>query len=104
MANINTENKAMQVVSNSKETIHPGKLTVTALSNPSPNYFTIRTYSGSGDQLQLRVIDILGRSVETRKSVMANTTFHIGQYFRPGVYSVEVIQGTQRQMLKLIKR
>jgi hypothetical protein len=43
-----------QGVNRSKETTHPGKLTVTALSNPSWNYFTLTTQSSSKEMLQLR--------------------------------------------------
>jgi 5-methylthioadenosine/S-adenosylhomocysteine deaminase len=81
-----------------------GKLTVTALPNPSSKDFTLITQSSSNKTLQLRVRDVLGRAVETRNGIEANTTFRIGTYYRPGLYLVEVVQGTERQILKLTRR
>jgi hypothetical protein len=81
-----------------------GKLTVTALPNPSSKDFTLITQCSSNKTLQLRVRDVLGRAVETRNGIEASTTFRIGTYYRPGLYLVEVVQGTERQILKLIRR
>ena len=86
------------------EKIKTGKLTVTALPNPSRKYFTVRIESSSAELLQVRVHDALGRIVEARSGIGANTTFHIGSDLRPGIYVVEVLQGTKRQMLKLIRQ
>lgn len=83
--------------------VYLGKLTVTALPNPSSKDFALRTQSNSSKILQLRVLDVFGRVVETRNGIDPNTTFRIGTNYRPGLYLVEVIQGTERQMLKLIR-
>jgi 5-methylthioadenosine/S-adenosylhomocysteine deaminase len=99
------ENRAMtQGINNRKETTKKGKLTVTALPNPSRNYFTINTSGGSENPLQMRITDILGRNVEMQKKIASNTTFRIGNNLQPGVYFVEVMQGIERQLLKLIKQ
>jgi hypothetical protein len=86
------------------EKINTGKLEVTTLPNPSRKYFTVRIESSSGELLQLRVLDILGRTVEARNGIVANTTCHIGNDLGPGIYIVEVVQGTERQMFKLIRQ
>ena len=86
------------------EKIKTGKLTVTALPNPSRKYFTVRIESSSAELLQVRVHDVLGRIVETRNGIVANTTFQFGSDLQPGIYVVEVLQGTKRQMLKLIRQ
>ena len=52
----------------------------------------------------MRVLDVLGRTVEARNGIVANTTFHIGNDLGPGIYIVEVVQGTERQMFKLIRQ
>ena len=80
------------------------KLTMTAIPNPSGNYFTLKIQSNSKEVVQLRVLDLSGRIVETRNGIMANTTFHIGNNFRAGIYLVEATQGKQRQTLKLIRQ
>ena len=104
LANENISTTITQGVNRRKETTPRGKLTVTASPNPSWNYFTLTTQSGSRETLQLKVLDVLGRIVETRNGVAASTTFHIGNKFRSGVYLVEVKQGTERQILKLIRQ
>ena len=82
----------------------PDKLTMTALPNPSGNYFTLRIQSNSKEVFRLRVLDVSGRIIETRNGLASNTTFNIGNNFQPGIYLVEVTQRKQRQVLKLIKR
>jgi 5-methylthioadenosine/S-adenosylhomocysteine deaminase len=80
------------------------KLSITALPNPSKNYFTLNLQSKSKEMFQLRVLDVSGRIVETRNGIVANITFRIGNDFQPGIYLVEVTQGKQQQILKLIKQ
>jgi len=91
-------------VSMREEKESPGKLAVTALPNPSMNNFTLRIQSASSEMLSLRVLDILGRVVETKNRIAPNKTFQIGNNIQAGVYFVEVIQGTERQLLKLIRQ
>ena len=87
-----------------EEKNHADKLTMIALPNPSRNYFTLKIQSNSKEVFQLRVFDVSGRIVETRNGMVANTTFHIGNNFQAGIYLVEVTQGKQQQILKLIKQ
>lgn len=87
-----------------EEITYPGTLTITALPNPSRQTFVIRTQSNSNGLLQLRVMDVLGRVVETRTGIAPNLSLHLGNNFRPGIYFVEVAQGSKRQMLKLIRQ
>jgi hypothetical protein len=81
-----------------------GKFMITVLSNPSPKDFTVMTETGSPEFLQIKVWDALGRTLEMRNQIEANASFHIGENFQPGLYFVEVVQGTERQILKLIKQ
>jgi hypothetical protein len=87
-----------------EEKNHADKLAIVALPNPSRNYFTLNIQSNSKEVCQLRVLDVSGRIVETRNGMVANTTFHIGYNFQPGIYLVEIKQGKQKQILKLIKQ
>jgi hypothetical protein len=91
-------------VSRREEKNSPGKLAVTALPNPSMNNFTLRIQSSSSEMLSLSVLDVLGRVVETKNRIAPNKTFQIGNNIQPGVYFVEVMQGTERQLLKLIRQ
>ena len=51
----------------------------------------------------MRVTDVSGKIIETR-SGMANSIVHIGNNYRTGIYLVEVTQGKQRKILKLIRQ
>ena len=84
--------------------IDSDKLIITALPNPSRNFFTLKIQSNSKDVLQLSVLDVSGRIVETRNGITVNTTFHVGNNLSAGVYFVEVTQGKQRQIVKLIRQ
>jgi hypothetical protein len=78
-------------------------LDVKATPNPSAGYFTLRTQSLSAVHLQLTVLDMLGRVVETKSNIAANSTITLGSKYRPGTYFVEVIQGAEKRKLRLLK-
>jgi hypothetical protein len=44
-----------------------------------------------------------GRVVEARQNVAANTSLSFGAAYQPGIYYVEIIQGSQRKVTKLVK-
>jgi hypothetical protein len=46
---------------------------------------------------------VLGRLVEQRTDVAANSTLQLGNGYHPGVYFAQVIQGKDIVILKLIK-
>ncbi len=79
------------------------RLTVQTISNPAPAYFTLVTRSNNPNAIQLRVFNVLGKVVEVRNNVAANSTLQLGQNYRPGMYYAEVVQGKERVILKLIK-
>ncbi len=79
------------------------KLLVRAVPNPSPNYFMLYPQSLSNRSLTLVVTDVAGRVIETKNNVAANGKITLGQYYRPGVYIVTIIQGNERVTLKLIR-
>jgi hypothetical protein len=80
------------------------KLAVTAAPNPSSGYFTLRTKSVSAESVKVKVLDMLGRVVETKINIAANSTITFGSGYRPGTYLVEVVQGAEKRMLRLLKR
>jgi hypothetical protein len=82
---------------------HNQKLTIRALPNPSATYFTIVTQSNINQPISLFVYDILGRIIETKHDLPANYSISIGHSYKPGLYNVEIMQGNQKQTLKLVK-
>ena len=79
-------------------------LSVKATPNPSSSRFTIVTSSKSDKPLQVIVTDAAGRVIEKRNNIAPNGTLYIGQSFRAGSYSIQVIQGDEKQTIKLVKK
>jgi uncharacterized lipoprotein YddW (UPF0748 family) len=79
-------------------------LSISALPNPTTERFTLVMQSVSDLPLTIRVLDNTGRVLETRKGVAANGTITFGSRYRPGLYYVEVAQGDDLQILKLVKQ
>ncbi len=76
---------------------------VRATPNPSLNYFTLTISSKRLEVITMVVSDVMGRVVERRSNVNANSTLQIGSKYRSGIYFVELKQGDKTQRLKLIK-
>jgi hypothetical protein len=84
--------------------IQPEQLSVTARPNPSESYFTLEVKSGDSHPVTVRILDLLGRLVDIRSNVTTNSTLNLGHAYRPGIYYVEVLQGKEKRMLKLVKQ
>jgi len=79
--------------------------TLNAYPNPTQSAFTIKLESSvTTEKVRLRVYDLSGRTVQVMNGLSANQTIQVGVDYRPGVYFIEMIQGTQRKQLKLIKQ
>jgi hypothetical protein len=79
-------------------------LQLQAYPNPTTHQFTVQLRGGTAEGVSLRVVDALGRVIEAKRGVAANSTLQIGAVYRPGIYILEAVQGTQRTSLKLIKQ
>lgn len=78
------------------------ELGIRVLGNPSPNYFDIQI-QGNAANIRLTVYDNLGRVIERKSSLPSNQIVRLGGSYQSGIYLVEIIQGTQKQTLKLVK-
>jgi hypothetical protein len=99
-------NAAIVTKANTQAISEPSEilLAITAMPNPSANYFIINIKGGNAlEKMKLRVTDVLGRSIEQKDNIQTNSTLKIGNNYFPGVYIVEVIQGENRKQIKLIK-
>jgi hypothetical protein len=92
----------MQVGMAQEVTANSSRLSVKALPNPSPSHFTLQVASARSERVTIRIMDMLGRIVET-KIIAANTNLQVGSTLRPGTYLAEVVQGAEKQTLKLVK-
>jgi hypothetical protein len=86
-------------------TANPGEATnlaVSVMGNPSRSSFDIQIGSVTNDNIRITVYDNLGRVIET-KLLPANQMIRLGSSYRPGTYLVQIIKGTQKQTLRLLK-
>ncbi len=74
------------------------------MPNPVINYFDVATSTGDNNTpVEIRITSAEGRLLSVQKTA-ANSTLKIGtERWRAGVYFVEVMQGGQRKVVKLIK-
>ena len=77
--------------------------TVRVMPNPTSYYFTLQLSSQSYEKFKITVTDVLGRIVEQRPDVPANSTLQLGNKYHPGVYIAEILQGKSKVVLRLIK-
>ena len=98
--NISTCNTQVTVTGSGSR---PGSspFTVNVAPNPSTYQFTLKFNNTSNENMKLSVTDVSGRVIEQKQSIPANSTLQLGHGYHPGIYFVEIIQGTQK--LKLIK-
>jgi hypothetical protein len=79
-------------------------LSLSVRPNPSASYFMLQINgAANAGKISLRVTDILGRVVEQRNNVQAGSTIQIGSAYRKGIYIAELLQGTNREQIKLVK-
>ncbi|MDB5210047.1 MAG: type sorting protein, partial [Sediminibacterium sp.] len=79
------------------------ELKVTVMPNPSTTFFTLKLESKYQTPVNMRVMDGRGRVVDAKSKIGANSTIQIGHNYSSGTYYVELIQGTKRKLVQLIK-
>ncbi len=93
-----------QVASETAETVTTQEeLKITVMPNPSTTYFTLKLESKYQTPANLRVMDANGRVVDAKSKIASNSTFQIGHNYSSGTYYAELIQGTHRKVVQLIK-
>ena len=80
------------------------KLVAVASPNPSSGQFSINIQSGKNTAVTVRVLDVMGRPVYTSNWVNANSVLRLGENWKAGIYFVEIQQGEERKMMRLIKQ
>jgi YDG domain/HYR domain/MBG domain (YGX type)/Secretion system C-terminal sorting domain/Immunoglobulin I-set domain len=83
--------------------VFASELTVKVMPNPSPNYFNVAITGKNNTPVTVRVLDIYGRLMQLDQKIAANSTLRLGQKWTGGTYFVEVMQGEERKVVKVIK-
>jgi VCBS repeat-containing protein len=78
---------------------------VQALPNPATLQFNIRLESPDGNTpMMVRTVDLAGKVIEVKRGLMAGQTLQLGSNYRPGIYFIELTQGDQRRIVKVVKQ
>jgi hypothetical protein len=81
-----------------------GHTTVHVSPNPSADQFMMHIETTEPvEKINVKVIDLLGRVLESRSNLTGDQTLRIGENLRPGVYIVQIQQGTEIKQIKLLK-
>ena len=98
-----TSNEFLPSQSVKSDITNSDDLKVTVMPNPTTSHFTIKIESKDAAPVNVVVLDVSGKRIETKYKLNSNCTFEIGQYYIDGYYYAEVLQGTKRRVVKLIK-
>ncbi|CAN5729381.1 hypothetical protein BH11BAC4_BH11BAC4_13090 [soil metagenome] len=77
-------------------------LKVQAYPNPTASEFILNLQGYSNDRISIIVTDIMGRVV-FQTTGNGKQQYRFGNKFNAGLYNVQVIQGTEKKTIKLIK-
>ncbi len=99
------------IVTNSSGTTKEGtteatgsdELKVTVMPNPTNTFFTLKLESKYETPVSMRVMDANGRVIDAKSKIGANSTIQIGHNYSSGTYYAELIQGTQRKVVQMVK-
>ncbi len=83
--------------------VFASELTVKVMPNPTPNYFNVAITGKNNSPVTVRVMDIYGRTLQVNQKIAANSTLRLGQKWTGGTYIIEVMQGEERKVVKVIK-
>jgi hypothetical protein len=76
-----------------------------AYPNPTTSQFNVKLESlDTKTVMTIRVIDLSGKVIEVKRGLMAGQTFQLGANYRPGMYFIELTQGDQRRIVKVVKQ
>jgi hypothetical protein len=81
--------------------VNNSKLSLKALPNHTSTNFTINIKSNKSEPVDLKVVDAVGRVIETIRKVSANGSVTIGDHAE--IYYLQAVQGNERATLKLVK-
>ncbi|MEO5984662.1 MAG: T9SS type A sorting domain-containing protein, partial [Ferruginibacter sp.] len=70
---------------------------LTVYPNPTRDYFSLYLFSISNEPFNIIVTDMLGRVVDKKRNVSANSNIRLGHSYLTGMYIVEAAQGNNKK-------
>ena len=86
------------------DNVAPGTFKVRAFPNPTTHSFTLDVQSSSDEPIEVKVFDLTGHMVYYNKGSLKEAHHKFGQMLTNGTYITEIIQGTNRKTITLIKK
>ena len=74
------------------------------MPNPFTTNFTLLLHSAYNSPATISITNAGGQLMERKTNVAANILLQFGANYKPGIYYVKVVQGTEKAMVKLIKQ
>ncbi len=99
-----TADKFGEIINTVKDQEVVQQLSVQVMPNPTDHYFTLMLQSKSNTLATVQIMDALGRVVENRSGISANSSIVFGNNYRTGLYYIRVTQESETVVMKLIKR
>ncbi len=75
-----------------------------AYPNPSNDQFTIHLHNDGSEDVEIRVMDLQGKIVYAKQAHEGEHEHSFGEYFPTGMFILEVKQGDESHMIKLVKQ
>lgn len=79
------------------------KLQIVVMPNPANQYFTIKIESFANEPISVKLINGIGVTLDEKTNLRAGIVLQMGQKYPSGIYFLEVRQGNERVINKLIK-
>ena len=79
------------------------KFDVKLYPNPTPGDFNIQVITSSPEPIRARILDLTGVEIQASTQVSKQGLIGLARKLPGGTYFVEVTQGKNRQVLKLIR-
>ena len=81
------------------------RFSVSVLPNPSVKNFSLSISNGDrSEMIRLVVTDVLGRLVEQRSGIPSEAIISFGDSYQKGIYLVQIRQGAQTKVVKIVKQ
>jgi hypothetical protein len=77
--------------------------TVTVFPNPTNSVFIIQVKGNTTELKQVKITDLAGRVRSVNNIVSRSSAITVGNDLEAGIYFAEIIQGKNRQVIKLVK-
>src|SRR5205085_11079747 len=83
-----------------------GSSDISYLTSPNPfsRAFTLNFNEASDHNTNIKVYDLIGKQVALYQHIDTKNSFTAGEELQPGMFIIEVSQGDERQIIRIVKK